>query len=516
MLGQEIPQTSIPFSEVQKLLGVELGKDFALVYKGDTLAAQLSDSVGSVHQLFDEEIRYFNHGDSIEYQYSLPYSFGVYRVSLPDSTLLYLKETWLYGDTTERVVRYEANGLEKYRLDRKGKNKTITHSSSNSRNVVTINEKGWSRKHEQFEPDSSFYASYSLDSVLISSWFSNESTNGEKINGSTNEFSSTPDLTRNYNDGDSSYYFTCYPTTEGGLRITEEFRKKYSEYTYECKEWSWNQDFGFEQRYTNSEKDSTYGYSSFGQGSFFVTIENDSLKVSKSYALNGDLIYRKRIDKLKGRYLVEEEMSKRDTFYHFINYYHLLDWENDTDYITSYYPFANRVFLNEDSVKIKEYKYEFGKEHEWPIVSIIEGDSNTNFKATSQDRFEYGSPIILICGERGPPRVVKIQKIDYSSAQLTGALKKRSKGKVMSFLDDCKFLELGIGWPPVYFMHIAEKDVLSSMQPYTEDCKESLKTVLNKRDHVRAILYHNGNKRKVNCSLFRLNYKLKEETRVFR
>ncbi len=514
--GQFIPQTSIPFSEVQMALGVEKGEDFALVYKGDTLAAQISDSTGSSQQLFDEEILYHKHEDSISYEYSLPYSFGSYRISIPDSTLLYLKETRFYNDTIEREVRYGANGAEKFRLDRNGNSKTVTITSDNFKTITTITENGWSRKYQQFQPDSSYYASYSLDSVLLRSSYSNDRINGEKIKASANELSSTSDLSRDYKDEDSSYHYSYYTMSDGGSRLTEEFRKEYPDFNYECKEWSYYQDFGFERRYTRTRWDSVYGYQSFGAGSFFTSYESDSIKVSKSFSLNGDLIYRQRIDKVKGRFSREEEMSKEDTFYHFINYYHALYWENDTDYITSYYPFANRVFLNEDSVKIKEYKYDFDKKYEWPEVIIIEGDSTVKFTATSKGRFEYGSPLVLICGERGPPRVHTLQTIDYSSVQFTGALKKRSQDKVMSFVEDCKFIDFGIGWPPVYFLHTEGNRVLSSMQPHTAECKESLATVFSEKDDIGAVLYYKGDTRKVECTLFRLDYTFKIEKKVFR
>lgn len=504
----QLPELSIPVSEIRSAIGIDKKGDFALVYKGDTLASHVSAEGGSKATLFDEEISMRNYEDSIEFKYVLPYSYGSYRITLPDSVLIYTKEIRFYGDTIERMVRYEVDGSEKYRLERKGSNKTITTTSDNFKTVIDVSNTGWIRKYQQFQPDSSYYASYSLDSMLLRSSFSNDHINGEKIKGSTNELSGTSDLSRDYRDQDSSYYYTYYKMSDGESRLTEEFRMKYPDYAYECKEWSYIQDFGFEQRYTKEGWDSAYGYQSFGTGSFFSSYENDSLKVSKSFDLHGNIIYRQRIEKIRGRYVLEEEMSKEDTFYHFINYYHLLEWENDTDEITYYYPFKNRVFLNEDSAKIKEYKYDFRKKYEWPEVSIIEGDSVTQIVATAEGRLEYGSPMIFICGNQ-TPYVEKIQKIDHSTVKFQGALRKSSKSNVLSFVEGCKVLELGMGWPPVYFVRVERHSILSSMQTITKGCKDSLSSLLNQKDDVRTKLYYNGKTHKVMCSFLKMDYKLK-------
>lgn len=504
----QLPELSIPVSEIRSAIGIGEKRDFALVYKSDTLASYISTDSGSKATLFDEEISMSNYGDSIEFKYFLPYSYGSYRIILPDSVLIYTKEIRFYGDTIERMVRYGADGSEKYRLERKGGNQTITTTSDNFKTVIDVSNTGWIRKYQQFQPDSSYYASYSLDSVLLRSSYSNDHANGEKIKGSANELSSTSDFIRDYEGEDSSYHYSYYTMSDGESRLIQEFRMKYLEYAYECKEWSYNQDFGFDQRYTKEGWDSAYGYQSFGTGSFFSSHENDSLKVSKSFDLQENVIYRQRIEKIRGRYVLEEEMSKEDTFYHFINYYHLLEWENDTDYITSYYPFASRVFLNEDSVKIKEYIYDFNKKYEWPELSIIEGDSVTTLVATAEGRFEYGGPMISICGKQAP-YVEKIQKIDHSTVKFQGALRKSSKGNVLSFVEGCKVLELGMGWPPVYFVRVERHSILSSMKTITKGCKDSLSSLLNQKDDVRTKLYYNGKTHNVKCSFLKMDYKLK-------
>ncbi len=92
MMSQNMSQITIPFTEFRAMLGVGPTENFALVYKGDTLASQTTHGDVAKSKFFDEHITRINFGDSVEFHYSLPHKSGLYRLRLPDSTKLFSKE----------------------------------------------------------------------------------------------------------------------------------------------------------------------------------------------------------------------------------------------------------------------------------------------------------------------------------------------------------------------------------------------------------------------------------------
>ena len=108
---QQFPELSLPMVKIRSVLGVEPNSDFALVYKGDTLARYASNGNTSISTIFDEEIKITNYGDSVGYEYNLPQKSGIYRINLPDSLPLY-SYSYLKEPKKTSLVSYDSMGKE--------------------------------------------------------------------------------------------------------------------------------------------------------------------------------------------------------------------------------------------------------------------------------------------------------------------------------------------------------------------------------------------------------------------
>lgn len=504
-IGQSLPQIRIPYYEVQKAFGVKPGENFALVYKGDTLASYISDGKTSSKQFFEETISCKNYKDSLEYNFSLPNKKGTYRLSLPDSVLIFSKELQL-SDSTISVVRYSSDGTEKYRMNKRDKNTTITYSSKTCKRVTNIYDKRWEKRYIQLQPDSSYYRSYNQDSVLAETGYVANRISGERISWTQRESPFHYVYSKTYYVADSSYNYRLSIDSERDTSISESTNRKFTDIdsTFFCRDWIAGENFGYGKIYTSSGKDSTYKFGSQDGGTIEIVAITDSLEVYKSYNLFGEPVYRSIMKMLDDDYGVEEILEKRDTFYHVINYYHQLYW--DKDYITAFFPFYKQVFFDEDSIVIRELNYSFEQQDEWPVLTIKEGDSvrvvSTTEGADSKYAVEVG-----ICGLSGSRYERPPYSIEESSFRYEGAGNDRVKRRILKNSKKYIKLKYGVGRPPLYFIYLKDSEYyFHSFKSRREGSDQSFLEILRTAKPQKVTLYVEGKPKVIEAIVLRLDY----------
>lgn len=123
----QLPKLSIPISKIRSAIGIDEKGDFALVYKGDTLASCVSKGSSALYSLFDEKIEITNYVDSLGYKYSLPQKSGICRISLPDSLPVYSYSNMKESNRSS-IVRYDPVGKEEYKEEIEGNKKVVTRT----------------------------------------------------------------------------------------------------------------------------------------------------------------------------------------------------------------------------------------------------------------------------------------------------------------------------------------------------------------------------------------------------
>lgn len=484
------------------MLGVSSNENFALVYKGDTLASQVIDGAFTKSTFFDERITYINFKDSLEFRFSLPLKEGILRMNLPDSTTLFSKEFWM-RDSSEHIVRYDNRGKEMFKLDIGKKQKSITRISEHAKRQIKSSQSGWSKHYHHLGLDSSYVAYYSLDSVLTSQSILVNFPNEEQMHIYSKMNPYHYSLRRSYSSRDSGYYYS-FSTRDGDTSITDNLshRLRDIDSTYSCNSYSHisNGTHGFTQKFESSNSDSSFGYSSANGGSIGWALENDTFKISKDYNLNGKLIRRESMLLIDGDYGIEELLERRDTFYHVINHYHALYWTEN--HITDYFPYYKQIYLDEDSSVIRELNYSFDVQNEWPILTITEGDStwveSTADGASSKYALEVG-----FCG--GVSTDMVSYKADENSFQFSGVGGKKVKKKLL--IKSKMHFDLGVGWPPLYFIYIKDSEISNhNFKAYNSKTAQSFSDIISKGSYKQALLYINGNLNKVDCTFLKLDF----------
>ena len=445
-LCQEIPHTSIAFSEVQKLLGVELGKDFALVYKGDTLTSFSSNDKRSIATFFDEEIRCIYFEDSVEYQYSLPRRSGVLRLSLPDSLPLFVKEN-LSESNYSKLIRYDSVGVEKYKEEIREDAKIVTRTSGKGKEATTIQENRWFVNYTQKNPDSSYFREYNADSVLQAWSYVLNVTNGERIHVAQREDPFNYTFSKTCYERDTNYNYRFNINSDGDTLLNESFTRKFKDLdsTYYCGDWSGVDYVAYSEQFHSSKGDSSYRVNS--QDGLYYSVDNfeDSLKISKSFDLHGNLIYQSSMKMLNGDYGVEEILEKRDTFYHVINYFHRLHWGKEQ--ITEIFPYIKRVYLDEDSAVVRVLDYSFEKQDEWPVLTITEGDTSWIESMDDGGNSKYAPKIGVTISNRVG------WEMRESTYYFSGTAKRKTEKLLGSFIKANNGRgKMGFGVPPFYIL----------------------------------------------------------------
>lgn len=489
-LGQTVPQTSIAFSEVKSALGVEQGKDFALVYRGDTLASFSSNDKRSITTFFDEEIRYIYFEDSMEYRYSLPLRSGVLRLSLPDSLPLFVKEH-LSESIYSKLIRYDSVGVEKYKEEIREDAKIVTRTSGKGKEATTIQENRWFVNYTQENPDSSYFREYNADSVLQAWSYVLNMTNGERIHVAQREDPFNYTFSKTYYERDTNYNYRFNINSDGDTLINESFTRKFKDIdsTYYCGDWSGANYVAHSEQYHSLKGDSSYSVNS--QDGLYYSVDNfeDSLEISKSFDLNGNLIYRSSMKMLNGDYGVEEILEKRDTFYHVINYYHQLYW--DKDHITDLFPYYKQVYLDEDSAVIRELDYSFEKKDEWPVLTITESDSSWVESADDAGGSKYAAGVAFCGGTKGNLVGWEMRESTY---YFSGTAKRKTEKLLGSFIKANNGRgKMGFGVPPFYILKNQNSvQFVQNLSGLNDLQIQGLKQILSGKGK-KAVLYINDN-----------------------
>ncbi|WP_417609652.1 hypothetical protein [Owenweeksia hongkongensis] len=499
--GQFIPQTSIPFVQVQKALGVEKGEDFALVYKGDTLSSYVSDSTMAAYSLFDERISVTNYGDSLEYRFSLPQRKGVCRVWLPDSLPLYydghsnqLKKTI--------IVRYNREGIEQYREDINERAKIVTQTVENARVITTTDATGYRIDYLQSNPDSSHYKHYSMDSVMIRRGYEVKRANGERIRFNLVENPLAYD--KSFYGLDSSHTFSFEVRQENDTNISERSTRYFRDIdsSYHCEDWLRQGYFGYGKSLNTQLKDSAYHYNSYSGVYINVNNHRDSIEVSENYDLEGKLVHRSTMRMIMGDYGVEEVLEKRDTFYHAINYYHQLYWNKD--HITDLFPYYKQVYLDEDSTVIRVLDYSFEKQDEWPVLTITEGDSSWVENTTEGVSSKYAKEVGF-CGGAISKGVGYI--IEGNSFTVAGTASGKVAKKLYEIAKGCAKNEVGSSGPPFYFFYSeSQGQMVTSYNRFSTSCCSEVERILRKSKSQKVMLYENDQVREIECVFIKLDF----------
>ncbi len=492
-------------SALRSVLGLVPTENFALVYKGDTLASQITDGAVTKNKFFDEHITSVNFEDSLEFRYSLPLKEGTLRLSLPDSVILFSRE-FRFHDSTEYLVRYDKSGSDMYRETKGKKQKTISRFSDNAKREIKSSQSGWSKHYQHLGLDSSYVAYYSVDSILMSQSISVNFPNEEQLHIYSKMNPYHYSLRRSYNSKDSNYTYN-YLIHNGDTSITDNLNHRFRDidstytcYSYSDKTRGLN---GFTQKFEKSLSDSSYGYNSAYGGSVGWTLANDTFKISKDYNLNGKLIRRESMLLIDGDYGIEELLDRRDTFYHIINHYHALYWKEN--HITDYFPYYKQIYLDEDSSVIRELNYSFDIQDEWPILTITEGDStwveSTADGASSKYALEVG-----FCGG-----VVTSGYVSYIPDEntfiFTGIGSESVRKKLLKYSKQHFALDLGVGAPPLYFINIGDAgSPIHNFKAYNEKTFQSLNDILTKSKTTVASLYVNGEQKKIDCTFLKLDF----------
>ncbi|AEV33211.1 hypothetical protein Oweho_2237 [Owenweeksia hongkongensis DSM 17368] len=487
ILGQKVPQTSIAFSEVQNVLGVEQGKGFALVYRGDTLASFSSNDKRSLTTFFDEEIRCIYFEDSVEYQYSLPHRSGVFRLSLSDSLPLFEKEN-LSESNYSKLIRYDSMGAEKYKEEIREDAKIVTRTSGKGKEATTIQENRWFVNYTQENPDSSYFREYNADSVLQAWSYVLNMTNGERIHVAQREDPFNYTFSKTYYERDTNYNYRFNINPDGDTLLNESFSKKFKELdsTYYCADWSGADYVARSEQYHSLKGDSSYSVNS--QDGLYYSVDNfeDSLEISKSFDLQGNLIYRTSMEMLNGDYGVEETLEQRDTFYHEINYFHGLQWGKGQ--ITEIFPYIRRVYLDEDSAVVRVLDYSFEKQDEWPVLTITEGDTSWIESMDDGGNSKYAPKIGVTISNRVG------WEMRESTYYFSGTAKRKTEKLLGSFIKANNGRgKMGFGVPPFYILKNQNSvQFVQNLSGLNDLQIQGLKQILSGKGK-KAVLYINDN-----------------------
>lgn len=509
-IGQHVPETSIPISAVRNMLGVGPTENFTLVYKGDTLASQFIDGDVSKSKFFDEHITCINFGDSLEFQYSLPYGYGIHRVKPIDSTTIYRKVTFGHSppDITD-VYRYDESGEGVYWEEIFMGKRVITRYKGDGSLTTTITADGWSESYIQSEPDSSYITDYTPDSTFVGYSFNVKLPTGEQLGITEQVQPYSYRSTRSFNSIDSNYSYSLN-VWKRDTSITDFISHRFPDLDsiYKCNSGISDQGEVYTKQYVHvSSGDSLYRYSSLNGGSISWMIENDSVKISKDYDLSGKLIERRRLEFLFDGSEMAEVLIMRDTFRHFIMYYHNLNWKDDTMHVTSYFPYSRQVYLNDDSVVTKELNYSFERKGDWPVVTIKENDSTWVENISDGESSKFAEDIYIPSSSISVDSIsVDVNNIPVDSLQFKGMGGTHLREWFMGVADQKVANHEWVGSSPYYVAYFTEdQEPVSTFRGYWGKSDAECDEMMKNAKKTKATLYVDGKPRKVKGVLLRLD-----------
>lgn len=497
------PKFGIPMSEIRSAIGIDEKVDFALVYKGDTLASCVSKGSSALYSLFDEKIEITNYVDSLGYKYSLPQKSGICRISLPDSLPVYSYSNMKESNRSS-IVRYDRVGKEEYKEEIEGNKKVVTRTLEKGKETTTVHKDRWWVEYTQSELDSSYRKSYDLDSVLVEWSYVVNRSNGERIMVDQRESPYFYTWSKKYYDTDTNYYYSLRVGPEKDTVLNESFTRKFkdTDSTYFCRDWSESGYVAHHEQYLTPELDSTYTIQSLD--GIYVSLHKltDGRKVSKSFDLLGNLTYRNSMEMVNGDYGVEEILEKRDTFYHVINYYHQLYW--DKDHITDFFPYYQQVYLDEDSVVIRVLDYSFEKQDDWPVLTITEGDSSWVESTDEGGGSKYAAGVAF-CGGAISRGVGLI--IEEDPFRTEGAVKSKTGKQLEEVIRGCAKYEIELSGPPFYFFYSeGQEKIISSFKRLSTSCSSEVDRILRRGKKQKVTLYEKGTEREMECVFFKLDF----------
>lgn len=503
-VAQEIPQLSIPMSEIRAFLDVSQEGDFALVYKGDTLSSYTSTDYGATATLFDEQIEIVEYSDSLVYRYSLANENGVKSFSLPDTLPLYFQ---YYSESSQAsyTIRYDSERQEKFKKEVNPYSTEITKATGTYTEVTTIQDTRWMVKYTSANSDSSYLKIFNNDSTLQQWSYVLNKTNGERITETQIYSHANYNYTKGFHMPDTNYNYSLNIDAKGDTIQHERFTQKFkdSDSTYFCRDVSGAGYVAHTEQFKSPEKDSTYTVDSRTGTRYTIHYLDDSLTVRKAFDLNGNLAYRSFMKETNGDYGVEEILEKRDTFYHVINYYHQLYW--DKDHITDFFPYYKQVYLDEDSAVIRVLDYSFEKQDDWPVLTITEGDSSW-VESTGEGGSSKYAIEVAFCGGAISRGVGIIIEDDPFSAE--GAITSKTVKKLEEVIRGCAKYEIGISGPPFYFFYSEDQEkLISPFKRLSTSCSSEVDRILRRSKKQKVILHEKGTEREVECVFFKLDFK---------
>lgn len=483
------PNFGIPMSEIRSAIGIDEKGDFALVYKSDTLASYTSTNIGSVATFFDEEIQTIRYPDSVEYRYLLPDESGVKRFSLPDTLPLYSQ---FYSPLARAsyLIRYDSEGKERFKKELQERSTIITETTDTYTSVTTIQDTRWMVKYTSVNSDSSHLKTFNNDSTLQQWSYVLTKTNGERLTETQINSPANYSYTKGFHTPDTNYSYRLNIDAKGDTIQHESFTQKFkdSDSTYFCGDWGGAEYVARTEQFQSPKKDSSYTVDSREGTQYTIHYLDDSLTVRKAFDLNGNLAYRSFMKEINGNYGMEEILEKRDTFYHVINYYHQLYWENE---ITDYFPFYKQIHIGEDSVILRILDYSFEKEGEWPVLTITEGDSSWVEKTDEGADSKYAAQVGF-CGGTSPTLVGL--KMSTSTYSFSGLASRKTEKELANFTERNYDGDImGSDLPPLYFLKNKNSNYTShNLSKANQQTKAEIQHILSGKGDKAKLYYQNN------------------------
>lgn len=468
-------------------------EDFMLVYSGDTVAKYTQYGTEDYKlSLFDQGVATYVNGDTLVQIFYISEFETRKKLLLPDSQLVF-REINRPGQT-ERVYLDTAGRERRKLMVTKDVWQDTRYLPGTARLVRTKWKEGFSWKY--LSPDSNLIQEFDVDSNLVQLITNYKVGSALSISENYNWLKSEGRYRRSYNTEDSTYMFTKYYRPNDTLVNTSRTKNfEDSSYTFEVQTGGGDSSKAIETTHGNE-----YKLVQRNMNGLEKTISHqDGIYKLVLFDKQGQVVSRTyEEDNPTG---VEERLEKRDTFYHYVAYKHGLQWENDTMDVLRFFSFERILYLNEDSVVIKEVEFNF-KPYQWPEITVTTPDDTMVIPSDSSKNSEY-SEYVFIC----PGPIIKNPWDKRDSIVVTGIKSDRVQHALQRIFDEKRMLfEFGIVLLPAYLLFDHRtSDLLFPGYNFEGALKEELVASLQKINREDFTVYRNGKKEKSPFALIKID-----------